>query len=131
MPLFAYVFIQPLQFFTQLDVSMPRITRQSVPLARKHEEAVVDAQLLQGALKRYTFEITHAHIAVALDDMGWRLDTIHAEESGFSLVDFRRLPRLAVQIPGVVPGNIVITPVGGVFDCAGSGHSHFEARCLR
>src|SRR6185503_2345430 len=62
--------------------------------------------------------------------MGRGFDFVKAKESSFALIEFRVLPGFSAEVPRVVPGGVVIAPVGGVLDCASTGDGGFEARCL-
>ena len=121
------IFFQPFQFFAQLDVAVPGILVQAVAFAGKDEEAMRNAQRLQGAFHGDSLQIAYAYIGAALHQVGGRFDFVELKERGFALVEGGVFPGLAAEIPGVVPGFVVVAPVGGVLHGSGAGDRGFEA----
>ena len=83
--------------------------------------------MLQGPLHCLTFEIAYADVGGALDEMRGGFDLVELEERGLALIKVGVFPGLAAEVPGVVPGGIVVAPVGGVLHGAGAGYGGFEA----
>lgn len=86
-----------------------------------------NAQLLEGTLHSDPLQIAYAYIGAALHQVGGGLDLIEEKQGGLGLVSLWIFPGLASQVPGVVPGLVVVAPVGGVLDGTGSGDRGFEA----
>ena len=80
-------------------------------LARKHKKSMRNVQLVERPFHRDAFQIAHTHIGPALYQVGRCLHLVKAEERSLALIEFRILPRLAAQIPGIVPRQVVVTPI--------------------
>src|SRR6185369_1243652 len=85
---------------------------------------------MERSLQQVCFKHRHANIAAAGNDVGWSCYSIYLPERSFVVVILLRLPGSATEIPGIIEGQIVITPHRGMFNGAGSRHCGFEAAGL-
>ena len=85
-------------------------------------------ELLQRSLQQHIFQVTHPHVGVAAYDVRRRCDFIHLKQGSFALIDAGIFPRQrTAQIPHIVIGGIVITPVGRMLHRPGAGDRCFES----
>jgi len=129
--LLLIIFLQPIQFLAQLDVSVPWILVQAVSLAGKYEERVRYTKRLERAFHGDSLQVAYAYIRGALDQMCRRLHFVESKQRGLTLIKLRILPGLAAKIPRIVPCLVVIAPVGRVLHCPRTSDRGAKARGLR
>src|SRR5678815_5601818 len=104
------VFLQPLQFFSDLDLSVPGIFSEAVAFARKQEQLAGNIKRKQSVIEEIVFEDSDADIVGAGDDVGGRADLVHLKDGCFVVITLGGLPGTSTEEVCVVHGGVIISP---------------------
>ena len=100
--------------------------------AGKDQQRARHFQRVQRALQQVLLADIHANVFRAAHHVCRRFDFVDLENRRFVVINLLVFPRrFAAKVRSIVEGQVIVAPIGGVLDSAGTGRGSFEARGLR
>ena len=110
------VFLQPLQFFSDLDFSMPGILVQRMAFSGKNQQGAGDTELMQRAVKQIVLRDSNTNVIGSGYHVSRGFHFGDLIDCRFVVVTALGFPREASEEIGVIESRVIVSPIGYMFD---------------